>query len=236
MGVELHFCWLVDPWKSSREQYVRAWQAAGWQCVLWHSGQIQETPAPGVELRNAAEIVRGSIIEKSYEYELRHNSHACCADLFRYQVLYALGGAYADIDVLPGENTTPELPSGPLFGLAERRRFEIRFIRAPAQHPLLLAILKRVVRNQSFFIRQGGYSGGFKNIVERTGPLAARSVVVEFAKDRWGDFVLPDATIDDTQENRAEGHGLRVSEILSKAKHPVWSGGVRWGRSLRWRK
>jgi hypothetical protein len=232
----LHMCWLIDPWKPSREQYLRAWQAAGWQCVLWHSGQIEEPPVPGVELRCVAQIIRGSIVEKGYEYERQHRSHAGCADLFRYQVLHELGGAYADLDVLPGEHTTPGLPAGPLFGLAERGRFEIRFIRAPTHHPLLLEILQRVVSNQTAFMRQRGYSQGYRGIPERTGPVAARPVVERYAKlhGRWGDYVLPNATIDGTEENIKEGHALRIHEILSAAQHQIWS--PLWSSSLRWRR
>jgi len=229
----LHFCWLVDPWKKSREQYLRAWQSAGWRCVLWHSGQLETVPdVPGLELRHVDEVVPGSLIEEVFTYELKHRSHASCADLLRYLLVYTLGGAYCDIDVLPGLNASNILvPQGPVFGSSYPRRLEIRFIRAPKEHPLLLAILKQAVLNEKMFKTKGGYSVlGYVSVMDRTGPVVADSVVEGYAKLRGEtiyDYIWNNATFDYTDENRKEGHHLRVKEILQSIPVPSW-------RTRRW--
>lgn len=196
--------------------------------MLWHSGQIVQPPVEGVELRLASEVVAGSIIEDVYGYELQHHSHASCADLFRYQVLYMLGGAYADIDVLPDSNAAAAalLPEEPLFGEASNGTFEIRFMRTPAQHPLFLELLKRAVKNEQQYIKCGGYRRlGFKSVVDRTGPVAGWKVVLQFAKDnglRAEDFLLGKATKDNTPENTREHHFRRTREVERHVPPVPW--------------
>jgi FkbM family methyltransferase len=220
----LHFCWLIEPWKTSREQYLRAWQDAGWHCVLWHCGQITEPPVPGVELRNAYELVRGSIVEDVFEYEREYWSHAACADLFRYLVIYKLGGAYADIDVLPGpEAEASKTRNKPLFAdpnpPVAGTSLEIRFIKAAADHELLRRLLTQAVANERNFIkRKGGYTYGFGSVIERTGPGMAVKVVEQYAIESGSDFesFLLRATQDDTPENDNEHHGPhRIRQVGS---------------------
>jgi FkbM family methyltransferase len=210
----LHFCWLIDAWNPSREKYLRAWQDRGWRCILWHGGQLSESPVPGVELRNAYDLVQGSIIENAYAYEREHWSHAACADLFRYLVLLKLGGAYVDIDVLPGPDAKASLYSEePRFGVPNPPvgdiPLEIRFIFANAEHELMRRLLTQAVSNVRDFLRRGGYSRGFGSVVERTGPGMALPVVEQYAQERGRPlqtFLLV-ATDDDTPDNNQEHHG-----------------------------
>jgi mannosyltransferase OCH1-like enzyme len=217
---------LIDPWKESREKYLQAWQDAGWKCVLWHNGQLgSELATQDVELRHISEIVPGSIIEDVFNYELRHNSHACCADLLRYLLMYELGGAYSDIDIIPGLNARPTLPEGPLFGASNPRRLEIRFIRAPKGHPLLLEIAKAAISNEVYYLRNGGYSRGYVSAMDRTGPVVADTTIESWAKRHTQsitDYILDRATFDFTEENRQEGHHLRIEEIMKLADVPGW--------------
>lgn len=225
MNRTLHLCWLVDAWRPTRERYLRAWQERGWHCVLWHSGQLKAPPVPGVELARACNVVRGSPIEQAYTYELKHRNHASCADLFRYQVLISRGGSYADIDILPGRNASPTLPEGPLFGLAEHGRFEIRFIRCPKQHAALVAVRDAALRNQRAFLSRGGYMEGFSDVVERTGPHAAVKAIERFIQETGlhkSDLTLDEATIDDTPENLREGHRLKMREVMLRAARHPW--------------
>lgn len=190
MSGRLHFCWLIDEWKESREVFLRSWVAAGWPCILWHGGQLENSPVEGVELRHADEIVAGSPIDRAFRYEQHHKAHAPCADLFRYEVLCQLGGAYADIDTTPGkEGRRPSLlkTERPLFGrewLMRRWDIEIRFIVSPPGHPLLEKIRDTAALRTEKFIESGGYAkhgtgklGELAWTLNRTGPFMAAEVL-----------------------------------------------------------
>jgi FkbM family methyltransferase len=171
---------------------------------------------PGVELRNAYELVRGSIVEDVFEYEREHWSHASCADLFRYLVLYKLGGAYCDIDVLPGPDVSATMRSNtPLFGKPNppvgEVVLEIRFIFAEAEHELLRRLLVQAEGNERHFIRRkGGYAyGRFDSVIQRTGPGMAIGVVTQYTQEQGLRLqsLLANFTRDDTPENDLEHHG-----------------------------
>jgi mannosyltransferase OCH1-like enzyme len=232
--VGLHLCWLVDEWKSSREKYVHAWLKAGWPVVLWHGGQLAPSvldafPIGSVALRLASDIVDGSPIERSFTYEKRFRNHAACADLFRYHVLYELGGAYSDIDVLPGRNAVLDVCNGPcpVFGRAWVPllwELEIRFIATPAaKHPLLERLRATAVKNSEAFIDAGGHTAAsdLNLVIGRTGPAMAKSVIRQYARDsgsKFSSFVLKRATNDNTEENGNEHFNLKekiVREIAS---------------------
>jgi hypothetical protein len=212
----LHFCWLVDLWKPSREQYLKAWQDAGWHCVLWHSGQVPSVGVPGVELRLAQDIVHGSMIEEVFAYELTYKSYAACADLFRYLVLYAVGGAYVDIDVLPGPEPVP-LSDTALFGRPsrdphpdERPSVEIRFIQSKAGDPVLFRLLTQAASNEKEFIKKRGYlRPSNSRIMARTGPEMAEKVLLDVAQENGVSLcsmLLRGVTEDNTVDNNKEHH------------------------------
>ena len=212
--MQLHCCWLIEAWRPSRERYLRAWQDAGFDIVLWHGGQLSEPPVPGVELRLASEVVSGSRIERAFDYEARHGCHAPCADLFRYQVLCVHGGAYADIDVLP-TLTPADLADAtlPQFGrVTGTSRFEIRFIYALTPgHPLLRELRDMAAYAEEHFIRQGGYSNDelrYSQIVVCTGPIMAARLIRKWARARGRQLMhfKCDATFDKTYENSVEYH------------------------------
>ena len=230
MAKSLHVCWLLDDWKASREQYLRAWVAAGWSVVLWHGGQLAATPVVGVELRLADNVVFDSPIERSFAYEERHKNHGGCADLFRYQILCELGGCYSDLDVLPGRNTTPSLFDTRAIPGFDRSWFprvnpltlawsmEIRFIFTPApQHPLLSTLRDTAVRNTESFIDAGGYTkNGIDNLLARTGPLMAKNTVQRYALEQHvhlNTFLLPDVIQSTTLENCKEHYTDKQPEI-----------------------
>ncbi len=230
----LHFCWLLDPWKPSREKYLQAWQTAGWDCVLWHGGQLTEPPVEGVRLLEARAAVKGSPIETAYAYEARYQNHAACADLFRYQVLVAHGGAYADIDILPGIAAVPLLFNStlPRFGgafMQLRWRPETRFISTPsAQHPLMITLRDSAVLNTQAFIDAGGYErNGVGNTIHRTGPIMAEPHIYAYAKaagERSYALLLQQATIDSTPENQQEHFTDKFPVIRSIAGLPAETG------------
>ncbi|MFQ5339936.1 MAG: glycosyltransferase [Anaerolineae bacterium] len=226
----LHLCWFIEPWAESREKYLLAWQKLGWHCVLWHSGQIEQPPVPGVELRLVDDLITGSDIEEVFKYERHYGSHASCADIFRYFVLYQLGGAYVDIDVLPdleGEILPGATCDWPLFGMmggAPTLALEIRFIRSTPGHELLCRLIEQAVKNEKRYMAKGGYrSLRFESIIARTGPGMAHEVVLKYVKETTKplEAFLVRATIDHTAENRSPGYGMglvRAMRVVTKRK------------------
>lgn len=226
----LHGCWLVDPWKPSRERFLRSWLAAGWNVVLWHNGQLAAAPVEGVELRDAREILERcpTGLQEAFAYELRHENHAACADLFRYAVLFEQGGAYFDIDIKPGPAATPVRLADvtlPAFGQHFTRlawHLEIRFIFAPvAKHELFTCLVETAARNTLEFMADGGYAKrGFGNLLLRTGPQMAEKVVYAYAKQQGVPntaFLLKNATLDMTPENSEEHYSDKVPRVLEIA-------------------
>jgi hypothetical protein len=247
----LHLCWFIEPWKKSREKYLRAWQKLGWHCVLWTSGQVEEPPVPGVELRHVDELVRGSLIGEIFNYERHYGSHASCADLFRYFVLHELGGAYVDIDVWPDPlgkvKPAKTSPVQPVFGLPNPRKelaLEIRFIRAPAGHELLRKILQKALHNEREYInKHGGYYGWANaSIVARTGPTMAQRVVQKYASEVGLPFrsFLVRATLDNTPENNTEGNSLgftRARRIIERERERAkLRGWMNWTEAQKYKK
>ncbi len=232
----LHVCWLVDAWKASRDKYIEAWEYAGWNVCLWHAGNLTCCFPSVAELRDVRELVRESPVAYAFDYELRHRSHAAATDLARFAVLHELGGGYADLDVLPRNARCS--PHDPLFGMPQgagdeipafqrgrgalrSEQLEIRFISAPARHPLLARVLQAQALQEMRFIVQGGYLGGVGVIVERTGPILVSQVVREYAQEHgrtFGSFLLTNATFDHTPENLREHMTERYAEILAAAR------------------
>lgn len=189
----LHACWLLDAWSPKRDQYLKAWQKRGWPIVLWHGGQLSSPPVEGVELRLASELFVAPSVARCVDYEASFKNHASCADLFRYAVLHAEGGAYVDLDVRPLAGVTPALFDvhtqhpvfcrewrGPLVGWS----LEIRFILTPRVFdPLIKALLDTAVLNTRRFMDSGGYlkhgicDDKGAGICKRTGPDMAATVV-----------------------------------------------------------
>jgi mannosyltransferase OCH1-like enzyme len=160
--------------------------------------------------------VQGSIIEEAFAYELKFKSYAACADLFRYLVLYVVGGAYADVDVLPGPEPVP-LSDTALFGRpsrdphpGDRLSVEIRFIQAKEADPVILRLLREAASNEKEFIRKRGYlRPGHACIMERTGPIMAGHLLSKIATERnvsLASMLLRDVTEDDTVDNNKEHH------------------------------
>jgi hypothetical protein len=163
------------------------------------------------------------MIQSAFDYELERRSHASCADLFRYLVVYTLGGAYVDIDVLPGRE--PPQTSSAIFGRPSRQGsnpVEIRFIQANAGDEILLKLLERAVLNEKKFIGAGGYLNASlvrfgPSVMDRTGPGMALIVLTPHVTSNGmslGDVLVSNITDDDTPENNTEPHGSRLSETI----------------------
>lgn len=203
----------MDPWAPSREKYLGAWVALGWDVVLWQTAPTRLTSVNGVRCQPA--ITAGSPIAGAFQHALEHQDHATAADLFRYQVLAELGGAYADLDVQPLPRTTPARMAErdvPGFALDVRSKLEIRFIVAPQPgDPLLRCLRDTAARNADAFIAAGGWAqprAPIREVLERTGPKMARAVVAGYAKEagiRYERFLLSDAINDRTPEGN-ESH------------------------------
>jgi hypothetical protein len=232
-------CWLVDPWASSRERYLRAWRDMGWPVVLWHGGQISSPPVEGIELRDSREIIEGSPIEEAFAYEVHHKNHAPAADLFRYEVLYQRGGAYCDIDILPRKIAVPSLWDTRREVAFDREwlrltySLEIRFILTPgavSHHPLIGQIRDRAVARCQDFRDKGGYANGYDDpyeVVGRTGPQMVKALVIEHCLERglrgpsaYRKLFLTRATDVATVENAKEHYVKKLPEVLRIAALP----------------
>jgi hypothetical protein len=227
---KLNLCWVVDPWKSSREKYLRAWRDAGWPVVLWHYGQLTEAPVEGIELRDARGLVAASPIAKSFEYERSFASHAACADLLRYELLYQFGGAYSDLDVLPQGASLDMLErEQPLFeyDADALQAFEIRFIAAPPHHPLLERLRSTAAHNtEAWLATTGGYrrSQDLRDVVKRTGPRMASEVARQWARENDVPFasltegeLLFTHTPENANEHYSEKWAVIEAELRSRS-------------------
>lgn len=221
----LHTCWLVDPWKPSREKYLRAWRELGWRVAVWTMEPIEHLPTLGVDHRPALEVVEGSPIERAFLHAVEHKDHATAADLFRYQVLLEHGGAYADLDVEPLDRVRVDRIGDrvlPGFALDMRSKLEIRFIVTPGPgHPLIENLRNTAAANADAFIAAGGWSQArapIREVLERTGPKMARKVVERFAHDRCIrqiDFLIAGAVNERTPENN-ESHFVHKAETIRR--------------------
>lgn len=217
----LHICWLTDPWRDSREKFLRAWNDLGWDVYLW---TMQETRQliPIAE-RPAMDVVQGSPIEAAFLHAVEHKDHGTAADLFRYQVLTRLGGAYADLDVNPlvGPQAFADRAL-PGFAVDIRQRLEIRFIRVQqAGDPLLRILRDTAAQNAQAFIDAGGWLGpraSMREVLSRTGPKMAREVVRKWANDtgRRYDHLLLHGMIEERTPEANESHFIGKRETVKQ--------------------
>lgn len=245
----LNMAWLVDSWKPSRDKYLRAWQDAGWKITLWTAGQVDPAAigVAGVTVREISELMDACENRVFLNYELQHRSHAAASDLVRFAALYAYGGGYADLDVLPNralatmrcslptfgkpQGVPDSIEKYPIFGRPPTAalsidKVEIRFVCSPPRHELLARIIAQQGRNELAFMRAGGYAklgvlNHAQRIVTRTGPAMIENVVWMYAREHKrpvSDFLLSAATIDRTPENDAEHMDARYPEILQAAR------------------
>jgi len=228
MGKPLHVCWLLDPWKPSRNKYVAAWSALGFNVHLWHQGQLA-ADVPGVSLHDATELISGApeALREAFQYEEKFRVHAACADLFRYEVLLRHGGTYADLDVYPLQPLLDSVPF-PTFEKDRRGKLEIRYLAAPVGHELLRRLRDEAVRQESLFMAQGGYRtrADLGAVLARTGPRMAARVTRAWAKEKnapYATLLLARAVNARTPENRREHYSRRWSEVKAKISSASWS-------------
>lgn len=94
---------------------MKSFIRAGYELCLWTYGTVANCPE-GVRIENAREIIPESDIFLNTK-----GSYAGFSDLFRYAVLFELGGLYVDTDVVAFMRAD-QLPSFPFF-CTERRPF-----------------------------------------------------------------------------------------------------------------
>lgn len=221
----LHCCWLVDPWRPTRERYLHAWGELG-PLTLWHAGQLEREPLHPVTLRDARELFQGSVLEQAWAYELRHRNHAACADLLRYEALYQLGGAYFDLDVLPHPAHLDKAAFASIcaqdFALGSHGESpEIRFIFSRARHPALERVRHLAAERTRAYIESGGHAQGvtMQGVLTRTGPFAMADALRDFPQERRR-WLRPCATLNRTVENSLHFH-RRFGEIDAVAGCPA---------------
>lgn len=232
----LHCCWLIDPWKDSRNVYLEGWLSLGVPITLWHAGQLEAPPHTQVLLRDAQALFPpGHLLKEAWEYELYHRNHAACSDILRYEVLYQLGGGYFDLDVLPHPErmdaatlhqllATTEITFGSLSAVRHLHGdVEIRFICSGKGHRILRDIRYLAAQRTHEYIEKGGHTMGVSasGIMTRTGPILATQVLQEHLErvpeerreEQLRRWLFPFATKDDTIDNMREHLDRRFHEI-----------------------
>lgn len=134
MSRAFHRIWFGN--NAIPERYERYWQA--WQrqfpdCrfLTWTDADIDRLP-----------LVRSRLREV--------NSHACQADLARYEILYNEGGIYLDCDIAPHNHFAIEEMTRQLTVCNETNSTEycsIGFIAAPPRHPVFAELIDHILNN-----------------------------------------------------------------------------------------
>lgn len=89
--------------KQMEHLTMKSFTAKGAEFHLWHYGDIQEKLPQGVVLRDGNELIPK---EKIFKYPSKmllgfgENSYVGFSEIFRYKVLYELGGWWSDMDVV----------------------------------------------------------------------------------------------------------------------------------------
>jgi hypothetical protein len=92
-----------DPLGPLEKLTLKSFAAMGAEFHLWHYGNVKEKLPNGVILRNGEEIISK---EKIFRYPssmllgFGQNSYVGFSEIFRYKVLYDIGGWWSDMDVV----------------------------------------------------------------------------------------------------------------------------------------
>jgi hypothetical protein len=98
-NLTVHGLW-IGPQLSLMEQLtLRSFVACGHRFVLWVYGPLEQDVPKGVEVRDASTIIPRERVF-CYKAGMRPGSYAGFSDLFRYKLLYDLGGWWSDLDVV----------------------------------------------------------------------------------------------------------------------------------------
>jgi hypothetical protein len=94
----VHSLWIGDRLSLMEQLTLCSFVRCGHRFTLWVYGPLKSEVPQGVELRDAAEIVPR---ERVFCYQAGpwKGSYAGFSDLFRYKLLYDLGGWWSDMDV-----------------------------------------------------------------------------------------------------------------------------------------
>jgi mannosyltransferase OCH1-like enzyme len=153
-----------------------------WDYKLYNEGEMQDF----VNKNFCREIVR------TYE-KLDQSYGAARVDLFRYLLLYRLGGVYLDIKSSAGLPLSEVIRSGDTFLISQWRNnsdeqhagwglhddinwvpggeFQQWYIAAAPEHPFLAAVIENVLRNIKLY-NQGLHGSGQYGVLRLTGPIA----------------------------------------------------------------
>ena len=129
----IHFIWAGGEKPFPNQEIIRAWQAKnpGFQMVLWidkdttppsvFKGYEKEGYVPASDISQigstqaSAPLLMADIsllgpLDPRIRYELnrKNSNYGLSSDLLRYDILYKIGGAYFDSDILPGEKSLLE--------------------------------------------------------------------------------------------------------------------------------
>lgn len=109
---KLHFIWVGSPMPDHLADNVYQWRKLhpDWQCHVWKE-------------RNLPELRNQDLFDKARELVPPDAVEQFRADLARYELLYDIGGFYADVDTRPMRSIEPALDGVDVFAANEDRNW-----------------------------------------------------------------------------------------------------------------
>jgi hypothetical protein len=99
--MKINFLWIGDSLNKNNQLTLKSFLDHGHEPVLWAYNPKCENVPQGVEIQDAGEIMHPS---KIFSYkdngDCRKGSYGGFSDIFRYRLLYKVGGWYCDMDVV----------------------------------------------------------------------------------------------------------------------------------------
>lgn len=135
----LHFIWIGSKLPERFAANVAEWQSLhpDWEGMIWTDDELGDYPLENRSLYDQAE----KLVPRDAVGQFR-------ADIARYELLYAWGGFYADIDTRPLRSIEDALAGHELFAAAEDRNWiGNTYLGATMQHPALDEAIRKLPAN-----------------------------------------------------------------------------------------
>lgn len=137
----MHHIWIGSPMPLHLQANCLEWLDIlgphGWDFKLWTEHEIDELTLQNRALYDRAE----SIVPRDAVEQFR-------ADIARYEILYAFGGMYTDVDTVPLKNVEPALEGHREFAAHEDRTWVGNtYLAAVPEHPIMRTLIDGLPAN-----------------------------------------------------------------------------------------